>query len=358
MPITTITATGTFSVPAGVTNLTKVECWAGGGGGGNPIGATGGGGGGGGSYVLKNNLTVTPSTSETVTVGAAVAAETEGNVTHFRDITTVFAPAGTRGVDNAKGVGGNAVVGGVGDTKRNGGDGGAVGNLGMDTGGGGGGESAGPSANGNAGADSSGADGGAGGTGTTGGGDGGVGGTFGGASAAAGSIPGGGGGGGKMLGSGGGGARGQIVVTYSHPVSSVTGPSAGNKVTDDTIDLTVNYPAAITVTGSPQIALTIGSNTRQAVYNSGSGTSALVFRYTVVAGDLDTNGISAASPIDLNGGTMNDADAIAALLTFTAPDLSGTTVNVPLTKGAMGAPGGGNRRVGGAILRRRIGRHL
>ena len=40
--------------------------------------------------------------------------------------------------------------------------------------------------------------------------------------------------------------------------------------------------------------LTIGSTSRQADYVSGSGTSALVFRYTVQSGDLDTDGIVAS----------------------------------------------------------------
>jgi hypothetical protein len=36
----------------------------------------------------------------------------------------------------------------------------------------------------------------------------------------------------------------------------------------------------------------IGSTTRQAVYQSGTGTRALLFRYAVITGDLDTDGIT------------------------------------------------------------------
>jgi hypothetical protein len=41
--------------------------------------------------------------------------------------------------------------------------------------------------------------------------------------------------------------------------------------------------------------LTIGSTTRYATYVSGSGSASLLFRYTVQAGDLDSDGIAVAS---------------------------------------------------------------
>ncbi len=78
----------------------------------------------------------------------------------------------------------------------------------------------------------------------------------------------------------------------------------------DAIEATVSFSEAVTVTGRPQLALTIGSATRQAGYRSGSGTSSLVFRYTVASGDTDANGISiGASALKLNGGTIRDGAA-------------------------------------------------
>ena len=50
-------------------------------------------------------------------------------------------------------------------------------------------------------------------------------------------------------------------------------------------------------------ALSLGTTTVYADYVSGSGSSALVFRYTVQANDLDTNGI-AVGTLALNGGTL------------------------------------------------------
>jgi hypothetical protein len=51
----------------------------------------------------------------------------------------------------------------------------------------------------------------------------------------------------------------------------------------------------VAVTGTPRLVLTIGSTTQYATYQSGTGTSTLVFRYTVQAGDLDSDGIAVAS---------------------------------------------------------------
>jgi methionine-rich copper-binding protein CopC len=88
-------------------------------------------------------------------------------------------------------------------------------------------------------------------------------------------------------------------------VTSVSVPSAGSYVTGNTLDFTVNTSENVTVTGSPQIALTIGSTVRQAGYASGSGSSALVFSYTIQAGDNDTDGV-AVGDLSLNSGTLKD----------------------------------------------------
>ena len=80
------------------------------------------------------------------------------------------------------------------------------------------------------------------------------------------------------------------------------------------IDVTVTFSEAVTVTGAPQIALTVGSATRQADYVS--GTTALLFRYTVAAGDTDTDGVSiAANALALNGGTIQDSANDDTILT-------------------------------------------
>ena len=74
------------------------------------------------------------------------------------------------------------------------------------------------------------------------------------------------------------------------------------------VEVEVTFDRNVVVTGAPELALGIGSQTRQAAYASGSGTKTLAFRYTVVASDADANGVSiGASALALNGGTIADA---------------------------------------------------
>ena len=74
-----------------------------------------------------------------------------------------------------------------------------------------------------------------------------------------------------------------------------------------------------TTGGTPRIGLTIGSNTRYASYNSGSGTGNLKFRYTVVAADVDSDGVSiAANALSLNSGAIQDSGNTNAVITHSA----------------------------------------
>lgn len=95
------------------------------------------------------------------------------------------------------------------------------------------------------------------------------------------------------------------------------------------IPLTVTLSEAVTVTGAPRVAVDVGGQTRYATYTSGSGSSSLVFTLTPQLGDVDMDGITLVSPIDLNGGTIKDAVGNNATLTFTLPNTSGIKVNYP-----------------------------
>ena len=88
----------------------------------------------------------------------------------------------------------------------------------------------------------------------------------------------------------------------------------------DKIQVAVTFTESVTVTGTPQVELTIGTSSKQASYTpTGSTTTKLVFEYTVVIGDEDTDGISiAANKLTLNSGTIKDAVGNAATLTHTA----------------------------------------
>ena len=69
----------------------------------------------------------------------------------------------------------------------------------------------------------------------------------------------------------------------------------------------VRFDRAITVSGTPQLALTIGDQTRQANHYA-TGTTLVWFRYAVQSGDTDSDGIGMpADALTLNGGTIQSA---------------------------------------------------
>lgn len=118
------------------------------------------------------------------------------------------------------------------------------------------------------------------------------------------------------------------ALASSETVVSVAVPGDGTYVAGQNLDFVVTFSGVVNVNtggGTPGISLTIGSHVVQADYNSGSGTTDLIFRYTVQNGDLDTNGISVGSAIVLNGGTIKDGGSVDASLTLHGV---GSTANV------------------------------
>ncbi|MCB9985420.1 MAG: hypothetical protein H6864_07025 [Micavibrio sp.] len=109
---------------------------------------------------------------------------------------------------------------------------------------------------------------------------------------------------------------------------SLIAPSCAFAATS--VPFTINMSEAVTVTGTPRIAVDVGGVTRYATYTSGSGSAALVFTYAMVAGDVDLDGVSLSSPIDLNGGTITDLNGNPQTdLTFTVPNTSGVKIDYP-----------------------------
>lgn len=75
------------------------------------------------------------------------------------------------------------------------------------------------------------------------------------------------------------------------------------------IQASVWFETDVTVSGRPQLAFTIGSQTREAAFQANQGDGQLLFGYGVRADDLDADGISiAANALALNGGEIRDAD--------------------------------------------------
>ena len=100
-------------------------------------------------------------------------------------------------------------------------------------------------------------------------------------------------------------------------------PASGDTYgTGERIQYTVTFDQAVTVTGAPEFEFCLGTTerlhrparlprlVRRAPLLSGSGTTALVFGYTVIVGDVDDNGIWAGNQdrtIKLEGGTRSRA---------------------------------------------------
>ena len=127
-----------------------------------------------------------------------------------------------------------------------------------------------------------------------------------------------------------------IVAVPADAGTRVTGvtltSNAGTDTTygpGDAVEVTVAFDRAVTLVGTAWLALDIGTATRSASYKQGSGTSNLVFSYTVTANDADGNGISiAADALQLGeNSTIRDDDDNDASLSFAAvQDRSGHRV--------------------------------
>ena len=93
-------------------------------------------------------------------------------------------------------------------------------------------------------------------------------------------------------------------------------------VTGNSIKVTVTFDEAMKVEGAPSVKLMVGTTQREARYESGTGTPALVFAYAVGANDRDDDGVGVV------------ADSLAGTVT----DLAGNSV-----EGEFGEVEGGSR---------------
>ncbi len=98
-------------------------------------------------------------------------------------------------------------------------------------------------------------------------------------------------------------------------VVSVAVPANGTYKAGANLDFTVTWDQNTTFTGTPRIALTIGATTVQANYVSSPTATTALFRYTVLAGQTDTDGITVGA-LALNGGTIQNGVGTNATLTL------------------------------------------
>ena len=136
-------------------------------------------------------------------------------------------------------------------------------------------------------------------------------------------------------------------------ITSATGIQSSTLRAGAVVSVTVTMSEAVTVSavnGKPQLTLNIGGTLVQANYASGTGTS-LVFTYTILAGQHDTNGISIeANSLTLNGGTIADAAGNAAILAHAAvADNASYLVDTVPVVTAVTLPASGTYAVGSKI---------
>lgn len=290
----TFTTSGTFTVPAGVTEIT-VEAWGGGGRGGSRTSGNNQsyGGGGGGAY-SSETTTVTSGQTITVVVGAGSNSISSGGVSSASLGGAIFVSAvgGSSVPDNStNGASGGLASAGVGTVRFSGGNGANA----NGSNGGGGGSSAGISANGNNATNFNGA------TAPTGGGNGGNG-TVGAGNGSTGISPGGGGGGARREGGtggvGGSGANGLVRITYT---ATPTNPKT------DVIEFVANYRER------PELP---------SLYTNGSDV------YSLNMGTDNDLRLDAIKIDDKNGGTFNVAiDKLADRIDIKRVDNDFTTGN-------------------------------
>lgn len=116
-----------------------------------------------------------------------------------------------------------------------------------------------------------------------------------------------------------------VIDTTAPTITNVTSNKANGAYTvGDLIDVRVTFTENVTVTGTPLIALNT-TPARSASYASGSGTSTLVFNYTVQATDTaaDLN-YAATTSLTVSSASIKDAANNSATLTLPATGGAGS----------------------------------
>lgn len=121
--------------------------------------------------------------------------------------------------------------------------------------------------------------------------------------------------------------RNNVVKIIGITETDITSPTITNvtsstsnatKYGGQTVSIQVVFDEAVTVTGSPVLALETGSIDTNAVYASGSGSSTLTFTYTVASTDSSSD-LDYKSITSLSGGTIEDDAENSAVLILPIP---------------------------------------
>jgi photosystem II stability/assembly factor-like uncharacterized protein len=112
------------------------------------------------------------------------------------------------------------------------------------------------------------------------------------------------------------------MISGGVAITSATGIQNNLLNAGDNVSVTATFSKNVPVTGTPQLTLAVGDDNQTATYaSSGNGGTTLVFKYTIQAGDNDTNGISIrANALALDNGTIRDLAGNNAILIHSAVD--------------------------------------
>ncbi len=121
-------------------------------------------------------------------------------------------------------------------------------------------------------------------------------------------------------------------------INSITPPADNTYIETNNIDFVANISELVNVTGSPRLQINIGGVTKYADYLSGTGTAALTFRYIVESGLTDSDGIVLNSPLDLNGGTIQNGSLQNLDTSFVAPSMPNVLVDTTAPVVAITTP--------------------
>ncbi len=118
----------------------------------------------------------------------------------------------------------------------------------------------------------------------------------------------------------------QIEVAITVTIASVTSSLAnGEYGTGEVLPISVTFTAPVIVGGTPQLALNALPGGVTAFYASGSGSSTLVFDYTIAAGQSSSHlDYASTTALTLHGGTIRDTGGNNANLTLPAPGTAGS----------------------------------
>ena len=91
-------------------------------------------------------------------------------------------------------------------------------------------------------------------------------------------------------------------------VEIVSTPTGAAYSGQEVVQVEVRFNEIVHVSGAVQLALSVGSETRNAAYLTGSGSRTLTFAYVIAAGDFDGDGIAVGpGSLALEGGEIEDA---------------------------------------------------